>query len=278
MPLTMLTPSLPCHQHDGWCSPSSANTSLKHGFFTARGGISRGVYDSLNCGYGSYDDPACIYENRRRVAAGLGFDPDKLFGLKQCHSATAVLLSDEPYSAHDLQPDADAYVTKRLDVALAILSADCVPVLFADRNHGVVGAAHAGWRGANSGILESTVKMMCDNGAALSSIEAVIGPAIARSSYQVGDDCRDAVMIAHPDAGQFFYIDPNAPQNYLFDLPAFTAWLISRIGLTEITDLGIDTYKNSNNLFSYRRATHAQLPDTGRQIAVIGLATKLIKT
>ncbi len=276
MTLTMLTPSLPCHQYDGWCRLPSANTTLKHGFFTASGGISRGVYESLNCGYGSNDDPACIYENRRRVAAGLGFETDRLFGLKQIHSAKAVFLSDGTCSARDLRPNADAFVTKRLDVALAILTADCVPVLFADRNHGVVGAAHAGWRGANSGILESTVKMMCDNGATLSNIEAVIGPAIAKSSYQVGDDCRDAIMILHPDAGQFFNINPKVPKNYLFDLPAFTAWLISRIGLTKITDLGIDTYKTSNNLFSYRRATHAQLPDTGRQIAVIGLTKKRI--
>ena len=274
MTLTMLTPSLPCHQYDGWRHPSPAKAALKHGFFTAHGGISTGVYDSLNCGYGSKDDPASIDENRRRVAAGLGFAPDKLFGLKQYHSATAILLSETAHSARDQRPDADAYVTTRRNVALAILTADCVPVLFADRDHGVIGAAHAGWRGANGGILESTVKLMCDNGAALSSIEAVIGPAIAKSSYQVGDDCRDAVVTTHPDASQFFTLDPNAPQKYRFDLPAFTAWQISRIGLTEITDLAIDTYDSANNLFSHRRATHAQLPDTGRQIAVIGLATQ----
>ena len=276
MTLTMLPPSLPCHQYNGWRRPSSGKATLKHGFFTASGGISRGFYNSLNCGYGSNDDPVCVAENRRRVAAGLGFAPDKLFGLKQYHSATAILLSSEAHSARDQRPDADAFVTTRRDVALAILTADCVPVLFADRNHGVIGAAHAGWRGANGGILESTITMMCDNGAALSSIEAVIGPAIAKSSYQVGDDCRNAVTTAHPDAGQFFNINPKVPKNYLFDLPAFTAWLISRIGLTKITDLGIDTYKTSNNLFSYRRATHAQLPDTGRQIAVIGLTKKRI--
>ena len=274
MTLTMLPSSLPCHQYDGWCRPSPGKATLKNGFFTASGGISRGVYDSLNCGYGSNDDPASIDENRQRVAAGLGFAPEKLFGLKQYHSATAILLSDAAHSARDQRPDADAYVTTRRDVALAILTADCVPVLFADRDHGVIGAAHAGWRGANGGILESTITMMRDNGAALSSIEAVIGPAIAKSSYQVGDDCRNAVTTAHPDASQFFTPDPNAAEKYLFDLPAFTAWKISRIGLTEITDLAIDTYDSANNLFSHRRATHAQLPDTGRQIAVIGLITQ----
>ena len=115
--------------------------------------------------------------------------------------------------------------------------------------------------------------MMCDNGAELSRIEAVIGPAIAKSSYQVSDDCREAVTRAHPDASQFFTRDPNAAEKYLFDLPAFTAWKISRIGLTEITDLAIDTYDRANNLFSHRRATHLQLPDTGRQISLIGLTT-----
>ena len=157
MTLTMLHPGLPCHQYDGWCRPSPGKAKLNHGFFTAIGGISCGVYDSLNCGYGSNDDPECIDENRRRVAAGLGFAPDKLFGLKQYHSATAILLSDATHSADDQWPDADALVTTRRDVALAILTADCVPVLFADRNHGVIGAAHAGWRGAIGGILGSTI-------------------------------------------------------------------------------------------------------------------------
>ena len=273
MTLNMLPNGLPCHQYDSWCRPSPGKAALKHGFFTAIGGVSRGVYESLNCGYGSNDDPACIDENRRRVAAGLGFSPDKLFGLKQYHSATAILLSDAAHSACEQRPNADAFVTKRCDIALAVLTADCVPVLFADRDHGVIGAAHAGWRGANGGILESTITMMCENGAKLSSIEAVIGPSIAKSSYQVGDDCRNAVMTGHRDANQFFTLDPNAAEKYLFDLPAFTAWKISRIGLTAITDIKINTYDSANNLFSYRRALHSQLTDTGRQIAVIGLTT-----
>ena len=276
MSLTLLTPSLPCHQHDGWRHLSPSKAALKHGFFTASGGTSRGIYDSLNCGYGSDDDPACIVENRRIVAGSLGFAPDKLFGLKQHHSAVAVLLSDLANSTDDQRPDADAFVTTRRDVALAILTADCVPVLFADRDNAVIGAAHAGWRGANGGILESTIAMMCDNGAKLSHIEAVIGPAIAKSSYQVGDDCRNAVMTKHPKASQFFTIDPNAAEKYLFDLPAFTAWQISRIGLTQITDLAIDTYDIANNLFSHRRATHTQSPDTGRQITVIGMTTETV--
>jgi YfiH family protein len=245
---------------------------MRHGFFTADGGVSSGLYQSLNCGYGSADDTGNIDENRRRVAVALGFAPDRLFGLKQCHSATAISLSDSSSAAPDKRPDADAYVSTRENTALAILTADCVPVLFADRHRSVIGAAHAGWRGAIGGILTATVNMMCDKGASLAGIEAVIGPAIAKASYQVGDDCRDAVLAAHPHASQFFHSDPRHEQKYYFDLPAFASWQLGRIGIAHVVDLAIDTYNSANRLFSHRRAAHAQLPDTGRQIAVIGLA------
>lgn len=272
MRVTMLTDSLPCHQYDGWCQPPPTKYTMRHGFFTADGGVSSGLYQSLNCGYGSADDTGNIDENRRRVAVALGFAPDRLFGLKQCHSATAISLSDSSSAAPDKRPDADAYVSTRKNAALAILTADCVPVLFADRHRSVIGAAHAGWRGATGGILAATVNMMCDKGASLAGIEAVIGPAIAKASYQVGDDCRDAVLAAHPHASQFFHPDPAHAQKYYFDLPAFASWQLGRIGIAHVVDLAIDTYNSANRLFSHRRATHAQLPDTGRQIAVIGLA------
>jgi YfiH family protein len=272
MRVTMLTDSLPCHQYHDWCRPSPTKQTMRHGFFTADGGVSSGLYQSLNCGYGSADDTGNIDENRRRVAVALGFAPDRLFGLKQCHSATAISLSDSSSAAPDKRPDADAYVSNRENAALAILTADCVPVLFADRHRSVIGAAHAGWRGANGGILAATVNMMCDKGASLAGIEAVIGPAIAKASYQVGDDCRDAVLTAHPHASQFFHPDPAHEQKYYFDLPALASWQLGRIGIAHVVDLAIDTYNSANRLFSHRRATHAQLPDTGRQIAVIGLA------
>ena len=271
MSVAMLTGSLPCYQYDGWCQPSPAKCTIRHGFFTADGGVSSGVYQSLNCGYGSADHADNINENRRRVAVGLGFSPDRLFGLKQCHSATAISLSDNSSAAPDKRPDADAYVSTRKNAALAILTADCVPVLFADRHRTVIGAAHAGWRGATGGILAATVDIMCDKGASLTSIKAVIGPAIAKESYQVGDDCRDAVLVAHPNASQFFNHDPTHAQKYYFDLPAFASWQLGRIGIEHVVDLAIDTYNSANRLFSHRRATHAQLLDTGRQIAVIGL-------
>jgi YfiH family protein len=272
MTLNVLTTGPHCHQHDGWCTAAPKTAPIQHGFFTACGGVSSGLYESLNCGYGSADTPASITENRRRVAVGLGFAPDRLFGLRQYHSATTILLSD--HSQADHRPDADAYVSTKIGAAIAILTADCVPVLFADRSKRVIGAAHAGWRGAMGGILDSTVTTMCDAGASLSQIEAVIGPAIAKQSYQVGDDCRDAIIAVNADAAGFFDADPAHPRKYYFDLPAFVAWRLQRIGLKNIADLAIDTYEPANNLFSHRRATHAKLPDTGRQIAVIGLAAE----
>jgi YfiH family protein len=181
-------------------------------------------------------------------------------------------LSDSSSAAPDKRPDADAYVSTRENAALAILTADCVPVLLADRHKAVIGAAHAGWRGATGGILAATINMMCEKGASLARIEAVIGPAIAKASYQVGDDCRDTVLAAHPHASQFFSPDPAHAQKYYFDLPAFASWQLCRIGINQVVDLAVDTYNSANRLFSHRRATHAKLPDTGRQIAVIGLA------
>ena len=212
-----------------------------------------------------------IYENLKTVKSKINNDCKNIILLNQIHSNKFVFINKNYKKKKKFK--ADAIITNQKKLPIGILTADCVPVLLADRDNGVIGAAHAGWRGANGGILESTVNMMCANGATLASIEAVIGPAIAKSSYQVGDDCRDAVVTAHADAMQFFTVDPKAPEKYLFDLPAFTAWQLGRIGLTDYVDLAIDTYDSANNLFSHRRATHAQLPDTGRQIAVIGLTS-----
>ena len=271
MTLNMLTENLPCYQFDGWYGPISTKTNLKHGFFTTVGGVSSGLYESLNCSYGSEDIIFCIEENRRRVAAGLGFTKNQLFGLKQCHSNTAMLLSANSSFLTDNRPKADAYVSTQKNAALAILTADCIPVLFADRDNSVVGAAHAGWRGATGGILNSTIKMMCENGAHLNSIETVVGPAIAKSNYQVGDDCRETVLNRHPGANHFFLPDRIEARKYYFDLPAFAVWQLRRIGLKHIVNLAIDTYDIKNRLFSHRRATHEQLADTGRQISIIGL-------
>ena len=153
-----------CYQHAGWQDGAARKWNIRHGFFTANGGVSTGLYQSLNCGFGSNDDPALIAENRRRVANSLGFKPDKLFGLRQIHSASVVKIDATSDASINARADADALITDNSGHALAILTADCVPVLFAAPEMGVVGAAHAGWRGAVDGVLEATIAMMAKPG------------------------------------------------------------------------------------------------------------------
>ena len=260
-----------CYQHAGWQDGAARKWQIRHGFFTANGGVSTGLYQSLNCGFGSNDDPALIAENRRRVANSLGFQADQMFGLRQTHSASVVKIDLTSDASIDARADADALITNKSGYALAILTADCVPVLFAAPEMGVIGAAHAGWRGAVGGVLEATIAMMAKQGITPDQIEAVIGPAIQQASYQVGDDLRHAVISAHDDADGFFYPDQDIDGKYRFDLPGFVQSRLRKAGLVNVTDLGIDTYGESSGLFSHRHATHAALPDSGRQISVIGL-------
>jgi len=260
-----------CYQHAGWQDGAARKWHIRHGFFTANGGVSTGFYQSLNCGFGSNDDPALIAENRRRVANSLGFQPDQMFGLRQTHSARVVTIDSTSDVSIDARADADALITNNSGYALAILTADCVPVLFAAPEMGVIGAAHAGWRGAVDGVLEATITMMAKQGIKPDQIEAVIGPAIQQANYQVGDDLRHAVLAAHDDAEVFFDPDQDMDGKYRFDLPGFVQSRLRKAGLDKVTDLGIDTYGESSGLFSHRHATHAALPDSGRQISVIGL-------
>lgn len=260
-----------CYQHADWQDGAARKWHIRHGFFTANGGVSTGFYQSLNCGFGSNDDPALIAENRRRVANSLGFQPDQMFGLRQTHSARVVTIDSTSDASIDARADADALITNNSGYALAILTADCVPVLFAAPEMGVIGAAHAGWRGAVDGVLEATIAMMAKQGIKPDQIEAVIGPAIQQANYQVGDDLRHAVLAAHDDAEVFFDPDQDMDGKYRFDLPGFVQSRLRKAGLDKVTNLGIDTYGESSGLFSHRHATHAALPDSGRQISVIGL-------
>ncbi|MDA8717110.1 peptidoglycan editing factor PgeF [Alphaproteobacteria bacterium] len=260
-----------CYQHAGWQDGGARKWQIRHGFFTANGGVSTGIYQSLNCGFGSNDDPRLIAENRRRVANCLGFQPDQMFGLRQIHSASVVKIDSTSDASIDARADADALITNNSGYALAILTADCVPVLFAEPEKGVIGAAHAGWRGAVDGVLEATIAMMAKPGVTPDQIEAVIGPAIQQANYQVGDDLRHAVLAAHDDADGFFDPDQDIDGKYRFDLPGFVQSRLRKAGLVNVTDLGIDTYGESSGLFSHRHAKHAALPDSGRQISVIGL-------
>jgi polyphenol oxidase len=260
-----------CYQHTGWQDGAARKWHIRHGFFTANGGVSTGLYQSLNCGFGSNDDPTLIAENRRRVANSLGFWPAQMFGLRQTHSANVVKIDLTSDASIDARADADALITNNSGYALAILTADCVPVLFAAPEMGVIGAAHAGWRGAVNGVLEATIAMMATQGITPDQIEAVIGPAIQQANYQVGNDLRHAVLSAHDDADGFFDPDQDIDGKHWFDLPGFVQSRLRKAGLVSVTDLGIDTYGESSGLFSHRHATHAALPDSGRQISVIGL-------
>ena len=265
-------PAIPSFQHPALEIVTDSGLQIRHGFFTAKGGVSTGVYKSLNCGFGSKDDRVLITETRRRVAASLGFKPYRMFGLRQTHSPDCVFIDASSNASYAKRPVADALVTGTTNYAISILTADCVPVLFAAPTAGLVGAAHAGWRGAVSGILSAIVAMMIDKGASYQNIEVVIGPAIQQKSYEVGEDLRSLVLNAHPDAKVLFI--PLGKEKYLFDLPSFVEMLLRVAGIHRIHNLSIDTYGESSGLFSHRHAMHATLPDSGRQMSVIGILSE----
>ena len=235
---------------------------IRHGFFTRYGGVSAGVYESLNGGLGSKDEISLVNENRSRAAAAIGGEPETVMGLYQIHSAIA--LTTRP--GDEQRREGDALVTNCNGLTLTILTADCVPVVFADAKNGVIGAAHAGWRGATLGIIANTVSALRELGAEDSQIRAVIGPAIQQHSYQVGDDLLNEVLAATSWAETFFKNDTEDGR-YLFDLPGYVREQLNRLGI-ESAALAEDTYSDEK-FFSHRRATHQHLPDTGRLTTMI---------
>lgn len=239
---------------------------IRHGFFTREGGVSQGIYASLNCGPGSKDDPAAVVENRGRVTAMLDLPPQALVTVHQCHSAEVVRV-DSPFPP-GRSPPADAMVTTRPGLALGILTADCAPVLFADRKASVVGAAHAGWRGALGGVLDRTVGLMLDLGAGRDTLVAAIGPCIGQRSYEVGPEFPAPFLAEDAINADFFAAAPRAG-HFLFDLPGYIVRRLSRLGLAEITRVPADTCRDGARFFSYRRATLAGEPDYGRQLSAI---------
>jgi YfiH family protein len=252
------------------CAPSlGAIDGVRHGFFPRRGGVSSGLYASLNCGPGSRDDPANVAENRDRVAEMLGAEPTRLLTVYQKHSAEAVI-AEKPWKA-EKAPQADAIVTAKPGLAIGILTADCAPVLFCDPKARVIGAAHAGWRGALSGIVEATVAAMVTLGARPETIAAVIGPAISQKAYEVGADFRAQFLAEAPESEAFFATDEGSGEPH-FDLPAYVADRLTRAGVGAIADLGLCTYCDETRLFSYRRSQHHGEEDYGRQISAILLA------
>jgi hypothetical protein len=242
---------------------------IRHGFFTRQGGVSGGIYASLNCGSGSRDDPANVKENRARVAEILGVESNNLLSLYQKHSAEAVI-ADKPWK-DGKSPEADAMVTATPGLALGVLTADCAPVLLCDGEARVIGAAHAGWRGALSGIVEATVAAMFKLGARPERICAAIGPAISQKAYEVGTDYKESFLAEEPESEAFFITDESSGEPH-FDLSGYVAERLARAGVGAIDDLGLCTYCDETRLFSYRRSQHHGEDDYGRQISAIVLA------
>lgn len=240
---------------------------IRHGFFTRRGGASSGIYAGLNCGPGSSDQQQAVTMNRRRVAEAMGVTPENLLSLHQIHSAEVVIAGPEGWNE---RPKADAAVTTTPGVALGILTADCAPVLFADADAGVIGAAHAGWRGAFDGVLEATVDAMEALGARRDEISAVVGPTISQRNYEVGQDFLERFMDEDPDHGRFF-THGTREGKYRFDLPSFVLWRLRGAGVGSATWIRACTYAEPDRFFSFRRTTHLGEPDYGRLISAITL-------
>jgi YfiH family protein len=252
------------------CSANLAGADgVRHGFFTRQGGVSGGIYASLNCGPGSRDDESNVQENRARVAEILSVAPANLLSLYQKHSAEAVI-ADKPWRDAK-QPEADAMVTATPGIAIGVLTADCAPVLLCDDAARVIGATHAGWRGALSGIVEATIAAMVKLGAKPERIHAAIGPAISQKAYEVGTDFKDQFMAEEPASEAFFIIDEGSGEPH-FDLAGYVAERLARAGIGSIDDLGLCTYCDETRLFSYRRSQHHGEDDYGRQISAIVLA------
>ena len=237
---------------------------LPHGFLGRRGGVSTGTIAGLNIGHGAEDDLQAVAENRRRAVEAV-MPGAALATVYQVHSPDVATV-EAPWP-HDERPRADGMVTSRPGLLLGVVTADCAPVLFADQAAGVVGAAHAGWRGAHGGVLENTVASMERLGAERARIVAAIGPAIAQASYEVDAAFRDNFG---PDAGTFFA--PGRPGHWQFDLEAYLCRRLRDAGIVLIEPLGLDTYVDEARFFSYRRATHRGEPTYGRQFSLIGLS------
>ena len=244
---------------------SDALAPLRHGFFTRKGGASSGVFQGLNCGVGSSDQAAAVQVNRGRVAQAMQVDGDALVAMHQVHSADVAVIT----GPQDSRQRVDAMVTATPGLALSVLTADCQPVLFADRGAGVIGAAHAGWRGALDGILEATLTAMEDLGADRADTVAVIGPTISQRAYEVGPEFLDQFLDQDPENARFFA--GGEGDRMLFDLPGYGLHRLRRAGIGHAEWTRHCTYSDPDRFYSYRRATHAGEADYGRLIAAIRL-------
>ncbi|ARE42168.1 hypothetical protein RGUI_4027 [Rhodovulum sp. P5] len=244
---------------------SDALSPMRHGFFTRRGGASSGIFSGLNCGGGSSDQSNVVAINRARVAASLGLDAKRLITVNQVHSADVAVI-EGPLSE---LPRADGLVTKRPGLALAVLTADCQPVLFADREACVVGAAHAGWRGALGGVLEATLDAMETLGANRGNTVAIIGPTISQRAYEVGPEFFETFMDETAENGRFFASGKG--DRMMFDLPAYSLARLRKAGIGQAAWTRHCTYSDPERFFSYRRSVHEHEVDYGRLISAIRL-------
>jgi polyphenol oxidase len=242
---------------------------IAHAFFTRAGGVSSGIYASLNTGIGSKDERALVLENRARAMRHLGLPPEALATPYQIHGATAVVV--ETVWGPGIGPKADAVVTRRPGIAAGVGAADCGPVLFADARAGVVAAAHSGWKGAFFGVLESAVDAMERLGAARKNVVAVLGPTISAAAYEVGPEFVSRFIAV--DAGNEVFFHPSRRAGHAqFDLPAYIVARLKQAGVGSVHDLGLCTYADATRFFSYRRATHRGEPDYGRLLSAITLS------
>lgn len=246
----------------------AALPGIRHAFFTREGGTSEGIYASLNGGLGSRDAPAHVARNRRLMTDRLGVAPDRLASLHQIHSAEAVVLEAAP--DREERPRADGMATRLPGLALGIATADCGPILFADGEARVVGAAHAGWKGALGGVIEATLAAMEGLGASRGRVVAVLGPTIGRDAYEVGPEF--VARFVEADPGNAAYFAPAEGDRARFDLPAYVRARLARAGVGRVADLGLCTYSDPARFYSYRRTTHRGEPDYGRLISAVALA------
>ncbi len=247
-------------------SPRLDVTGVRHAFFTRQGGVSSGIYASLNLGRGSRDDPAAVLENQARAASALGLEADSLAIAYQVHSAR-VHIAEQAFG--DERPEGDGAATVTPGVLCGALAADCAPVLMADPKARVVCAVHAGWRGALGGVIEAGVAVMTGLGASPGRIVAAVGPCIGPQSYEVGEDFRQAFLDADPGSASRFHATDS--YSIAFDLPAYALERLRRAGVEQAEWIGADTYSDPELFFSNRRALHRQEPDFGRLLSAIAL-------
>ncbi len=236
------------------------------GFFGRKGGVSEGEYASLNCGYGSGDDIAKVEENRRIVSEKLTGKNLPLCTVSQYHSREVVVL-EKPWHWKE-SPKGDAIITKEKGVIIGVLTADCVPILLHDKSSGIIGAIHAGWRGALGGVIENTLHMLYKNGGSIESVSAAIGPAIGKDSYEVGAEMREEFIKAYYK-NETFFAKTAKPEKFMFDLKGFVREILEKSGVAEVQDLERDTLPDEKNYFSFRRTTLAGSTVYGRQISAI---------